>query len=294
MRIPVRSRHSRARVPRTGRRARHRDPHGREIGGGQLGAVQQAPEHRGDSGKDRHAPRADGRHDRVGREALDQRDGRAREQRREQRPVQPERMREREGGQHDVRGRQRHHRARPRFVGQRERRVREHRALGAARASRRVEDQRGVAAGTSALRPFRREPFHVFPAYEQRGREVGEDLGLLGRLQERVERSHGGAELPDGEQGHREGPVVADREGDPVARPRARARQGLGERAGLSLELGEGERAALPDEGGLVGKVSRGGVEAAAEALRHRGAQAKKSLRLIRCQTSAGTRWRGV
>src|SRR2546425_5528584 len=205
--------------------------------------------------------------------------------------------------------------------------MRKHSALRTAGASRRIQNQRsgnglgpggrggpGRRSGTPSSRPQLEElrsgewvtepsgsppAARPEPAYrgfidEERGREGGEDLGAFIGFQECVERSNRDVQLPAGEQRHRERPVVSDRERDAVARLDALGLEDRGEGARPTVQLVERERAALPDESGLVRGATRAGLEAANEALRHGVGQAKKSLRLIRCQTSAGTRCRGV
>ena len=112
-------------------------------------------------------------------------------------------------------------------------------------------------------------------------------------FEQRVEEGDGRSGLPAGEQRDGEGPAIRDRDGDPVAGLHAlcreRARQGLG----TTVELGERERALGPDERGPVRGAAGARLEEPDEVPSHRR-YARKSLRLIRCQTSGGTRWRGV
>ncbi len=65
------------------------------------------------------------------------------------------------------------------------------------------------------------------------------------------------------------------------------------EAAGAALELLPGERAAVPESAALLGErravLSRSDAKFSATR-----ATAGRSFRSIRCQTSAGTRWRGV
>ncbi len=129
---------------------------------------------------------------------------------------------------------------------------------------------------------------------DQGGSEIREDVGAFLILQKRVEGSHGGAELPARDERDRESPVVSDRERDAIAGLHAAGRECLRERAHPQIQLAECQGTAVPDERGLLGSAARAGFEAPGEVLRHGRVQAKKSLRSIRCQTSDGTRCRGV
>ena len=93
----------------------------------------------------------------FGREALDERHARAGEQGRQERAVEAVRVGQRQHGEHHVVGRERHHRPRPRLVGERERLVREHRALRPPHAPRRVQNQRWMTgAGMESSETRRR------------------------------------------------------------------------------------------------------------------------------------------
>src|SRR5439155_26727592 len=98
------------------------------------------------------------------------------------------------------------------------------------------------------------------------GCEGGQEHGALVTLEERVEGSDGRTELPAAEERDGEGPAVRDRDGDPLARADPALSQALRERVGAALELGVCQRAAVPEERGLVRSTAGGGLEAGAEA----------------------------
>ena len=137
--------------------------------------------------------------DSVGDEALDERDGDAGEQGREERAVDAERVRQRQRRQQDVAVAQPDHRSRPRSVGERQRAVREQRALGTAGAARGVEHERrrriaGGAAPAACSTSPRPAALTSRPlAGRSRSRrarrpEVGQDRGPLLGLEQRVQR----------------------------------------------------------------------------------------------------------
>ena len=126
-------------LPGTRSGARDREPHAREIGRPEGGAREEPPEHRRHAREDGHAVTADRLEHHLWGEALDK-DGRsAGRQRGQQGAVQAERVGERKRREDDVAGREPHDRPGPGLVGERQRRVREHRALRPSRAARRVE-----------------------------------------------------------------------------------------------------------------------------------------------------------
>ena len=79
--------------------------------------------------------------------------------------------------------------------------------------------------------------------------EVGHHLRKLFRLERRMQRRCGSAELEDSKQSNRKAPAVRDQRGDPIARARPLPGEKTGEPRGLLVEFGPGKRSTVPDEG---------------------------------------------
>jgi hypothetical protein len=124
-----------------------------------------------------------------------------------------------------------------------------------------------------------------------------EDLRSLGRREQHVDRSDRRSELEAGDGRHHELRPVGDRDRDRVAGPDAFRAQPPRERPRLREQVGIAAAAAVRDDGRPRARALRGGVQQSEErrwlGCRQR-LQGRKSASLIRCQTSAGTRWRGV
>ena len=166
-------------------------------------------------------------------------------------------MRERQRGEHDVVGRQRHHRSRPRALREIDGGVREQRALRPARRAGGVEHQRG-RDGRVARRPLGTFGLHVLE--QQRRLQIRQDLRALLGFQQRVEGSDRDAGLESAEYGDHELPAVRDHERDAVAGMEPTPGQRPREPARPCVQLAVGEGPAVPDERRPLGLRVRGGL----------------------------------
>ena len=157
----------------------------------------------------------------LGCEPLDEGDGGAGEERRQQGAVEPEGMREGQRGQHHIRRGEPHHGPGPRLVGGAERGMREDGPLGAAGAPRGVEDQ----GWGPRLRGFVLALVGGHVVEDDGGGEVTDDGLALRAREERIEGGDRRAELEAAPEPRRESPVVVDEERDPIARADSPARE---------------------------------------------------------------------